>query len=101
MRDGSTKLYSKHLLILVKPAESTKQDRSRLGITITKKVDKRAVARNRFKRLIRELFRLNRFKLQQNFDIVVIARFGAHECSLNQLSKEFLGALKKKGFLKK
>lgn len=47
--------------------------RSRLGITVSKKVGK-AVTRNRIKRIIREYFRLNRGILQGRLDINVIAR---------------------------
>jgi ribonuclease P protein component len=50
--------------------------RSRLGITVTKKVGN-AVARNRIKRCVREYFRLNRHRLRGNWDINVIAKKSA------------------------
>ena len=49
------------------------KDHSRLGITVTKKVG-HAVARNRIKRLIREHFRQNRYKLSNSWDIKVVAK---------------------------
>ncbi|MGE4267610.1 MAG: ribonuclease P protein component [Deferribacterales bacterium] len=36
------------------------EDRTRVGITVSKKVDKRAVVRNLIKRRLREIFRRNR-----------------------------------------
>ncbi len=45
----------------------------RLGLSVSRKVGK-AVVRNRWKRLIREAFRLTRAKLPQGVDLVVIPR---------------------------
>lgn len=43
----------------------------RLGISITKKC-KSAVTRNRFKRLIREVFRQNQNEIPQNYDYLIM-----------------------------
>ncbi|NUQ66254.1 MAG: ribonuclease P protein component [Pirellulales bacterium] len=48
----------------------------RLGLSVSRKVG-RAVVRNRWKRLIREAFRLTRPRLPQGIDLVVIPRQGA------------------------
>ena len=48
-------------------------DRSRVGITVSRKVSTRAVKRNRVKRLIRESFRTYQFS-GDGLDIVVIAQ---------------------------
>jgi len=50
----------------------------RLGITVTRKV-KRAVDRNRIKRLLREAFRRNRCLFPLQSDLVVIARPGVEK----------------------
>ena len=50
-------------------------DRVRLGLSVSRKVGG-AVARNRWKRLIREAFRLSRDKLPTGFDLIVIPRVG-------------------------
>jgi ribonuclease P protein component len=48
----------------------------RLGVSVSRKVGK-AVIRNRWKRLIREAFRLTRGTLPKGVDLVVVPRRGA------------------------
>ncbi|MBN2292748.1 MAG: ribonuclease P protein component [Pirellulales bacterium] len=50
-------------------------DHPRLGLSVSRKVG-RAVVRNRWKRLIREAFRLSRHQLPDGVDFVVIPRLG-------------------------
>jgi ribonuclease P protein component len=52
---------------------ASRHGRSRLGITVTKKVG-HAVKRNRIKRFAREYFRLNRHRLAGAWDINIIAK---------------------------
>ena len=59
-------------LILYSPNDSNS---AQLGIAISKKNVKKAVQRNRIKRIIRETFRQNR-KALGSMDIVVLARSG-------------------------
>lgn len=61
---------------------------SRIGITITKKIDKRSARRNRLKRRIKEIFRINRHKFQYTADIVVVALNGATEIDFAQIRKD-------------
>jgi ribonuclease P protein component len=63
-------------------------DRSRLGITVTRKVGK-AAQRNRIKRLVREYFRLNRQHLNQNWDINIVAKKKAADLS-SEKAESFL-----------
>ncbi|PPD30088.1 MAG: ribonuclease P protein component [Methylomonas sp.] len=58
----------------------------RLGLAIAKKAIKKAVARNRIKRTVRESFRLQR-QLIINIDIVVLARGDAAHADAQILRK--------------
>lgn len=62
---------------------------SRLGITIPARVG-RAVVRNRIKRRLREIFRLNRERIPSGWDIVVNPRPQAAEAEFDKLTREFL-----------
>ncbi len=50
------------------------RDYPRLGISIGRKKVRRAVARNRIKRLLREAFRLGKEELPAGLDLVVVPR---------------------------
>ena len=71
---------------------SGKTDRTRLGITVTKKVGCAAV-RNKIKRRVREYFRTNKESFQGVLDINIIAKKGADalssEATLNSLRHIF------------
>ena len=97
VQEHGRKLYSKHFVILV---SGTDLPQSRLGVTITRKIDSRAVVRNRIRRRVREVFRLNRHLLERCCDIVVIARSHAQECSFADIRREILGALYHGNFMK-
>lgn len=56
----------------------------RLGLAISRRFAKTAVARNRIKRMIRESFRLNQDGLS-GVDIVVLARDGVDRLSTHEL----------------
>ncbi len=71
----------------------------RAGFIASKKVSKRAVDRNRAKRLMREVFRLNKHKLK-NFDIVFIARKGILGKKYQDVESDFLRLATRVGLLK-
>jgi ribonuclease P protein component len=64
------RVQNEHFIAVFAPNQ---RGRSRIGITITKKVGP-AVTRNRIKRIVREYFRLNRHDLTGNWDINLIAK---------------------------
>lgn len=71
---------------------------ARLGLAVSRKVDPRAVGRNRIKRALREVFRQHRGELVAG-DYVVVARPAAREATREQLERHFLDVLRRLGAL--
>ena len=69
----------------------------KLGITATKKIDKRAVVRNTIKRKVREIFRTlvknNTDLFINNCDYEVITRKSILDISFTELQNEFIKSL--------
>ncbi len=78
------KSQTSHFVVLRK---SNDKGESRLGLTVSTKVGN-AVTRNRIKRLVREFFRRHSGELPSAQDIVIIARKGAGELSLEEAARE-------------
>lgn len=64
----------------------------RLGLTVTRRVGS-AVARNRVKRVLRDLFRRHREELPVALDLVVNAHRSVLALPARRLEREFLGAV--------
>lgn len=73
---------------------------NRLGYTVSTRLG-HAVVRNRVRRRLREIVRLNAPRLQTGWDIVIVARSRAVEAPYRKLDAAFLGACEKLGLLKK
>ena len=71
---------------------------NRIGITVSKKLG-HAVIRNRTRRRLREIYRLNEEKFQPGWDIVVVARSRAVDARFDRLTKSYLTLAKKAGVL--
>ena len=84
---------------LVLYARKNRTDGNRVGITVSKKLGK-AHVRNRTRRRIREVYRLNEDKFQPGWDIVVVARTKSVDAEFGRLTKSYLGLAKKAGLLK-
>jgi ribonuclease P protein component len=65
------------------------QSCTKLGITVSRRYGI-AVERNRFKRVVREAFRLCRAQLRIGFDINVKPRHAAHRARSSDIQSEFL-----------
>ena len=71
---------------------------NRVGITVSKKLGK-AHVRNRTRRRIREVYRLNEEKFLPGWDIVIVARTKAVEAEFSRLTQSCLTLAKKAGLL--
>ena len=72
---------------------------NRLGITAGLKLG-RAVDRNRARRRIRELYRLNENRMKRGWDIVIVARSAAIDGDFREMQKSFLRLCAKVHLLK-
>lgn len=73
-----------HTGLFIAVNEESAADRTRLGITVSRRVGK-AVSRNRIKRVAREYFRKNRQRIPGQRDIHIIAKQGAAERTNQEL----------------
>lgn len=72
---------------------------SRLGISVRKKFGN-SVKRNRIKRLIKEVFRLNRENIKDGYDFIVIPRISAVNADFFVIEKSLTGLFKRVGLWK-
>lgn len=72
---------------------------NRVGITAGKKLG-HAVARNRTRRRLREVYRLNEDKFLPGYDIVIVARTRAVDAPFDKLTAAYLSLAKKAGILR-
>lgn len=84
---------------LVLYARPNRTGGNRIGITVSKKLG-HAVVRNRIRRRLREVYRLNEEKFQPGWDIVVVARSRCIEADFQSLVNAYLSAAARAGILK-
>ena len=83
---------------LVLYARRNRENSNRVGITVSKKLGK-AHIRNRVRRRLREIYRLNEECFQPGWDIVVVARSRAIEADFGKLTRAYLQLADKAGIL--
>ena len=83
---------------LVLYTRRNRTDANRVGITVGKKLG-HAVVRNRTRRRLREVYRLNEEKFRCGWDIVVVARTRAVDATFQQLTRSYLSLAAKAGIL--
>ena len=71
---------------------------NRLGITVSKKLGN-AVARNKVRRRLREIYRLHERQIVRGYDLVVVSRVRACTADYHQLEAAFLSACAQLGLL--
>ncbi len=88
--------YADSFLVLY--ARRNRTGLNRVGITVSKKLG-HAVVRNRTRRRLREIYRLNETKFQPGWDIVVVARSRAVEAPFAKLTDSYLALAARAGIL--
>ena len=76
----------------------TKRSVNRVGFTVTVKLGK-AVVRNRVRRRLREIYRLNETKLLRGVDMIVVARGRSTTAAYRELERDYLCCCQKLGLL--
>ena len=85
--------------IMVLYARKNRTGTNRVGITVSKKLG-HAVVRNRVRRRLREVYRLNEAKFQPGWDIVVVARSRCISASFQDIVSAYLALAAKAGILR-
>ncbi|HWP42078.1 MAG TPA: ribonuclease P protein component [Blastocatellia bacterium] len=87
------KIHGRYFTAFVLP---TGEPRSRIGITATRKIGK-SVERNRARRLLREVFRKNKWLVPPGVDIVINVKGPLVEAGFSELEDDFISFLEKVG----
>ena len=77
----------------------SKRSVNRVGFTVTTKLGK-AVVRNRIRRRLREIYRLNEHRLTAGLDLVIVARGRSVSAPYAGLEKDFLTCCSKLGLFR-
>ena len=77
-----------YLVLYVRP---NRYGHNRLGVTVSTKLGK-AVVRNRIKRKLREVWRLNDGQMKQGFDMILVARGRSVKGVYREIEKAYLRA---------
>ena len=88
MREAPFKAFTKSFVLQMRPNE---KNETRFGFTVSKKISKSAVVRNKLRRQMREIARLSP-TLQEKYpshDFILIAREEALNRSYAQLTEDF------------
>ena len=80
-------------------AKKNRLDKNRVGITVSKKLGG-AVVRNRVRRRLREVYRLNEDRFLPGYDIVVVARSRAVDATFQDLCAAYMSAAEKISILR-
>lgn len=83
---------------LVLYARRNRTQENRVGLTVGKKLG-HAVIRNRIRRRLREIYRLNEHRFSPGWDIVVVARSRCIHADFSHLTTAYLSLAEKAGIL--
>jgi ribonuclease P protein component len=89
---SSRPFYTSALRLKLLPNRS---DFNRFAVVVSTKVSKKATKRNRLRRQIREIIRLNQPKIKSGYNIIISAQTAALNFDYQQLQQEFFKLLAK------
>lgn len=92
----NTKGYANSMLVLY--VRKNRLEQNRVGITVGKKLG-HAVVRNRVRRRLREVYRLNESRFRPGWDIVVVARTRCIQAPFEKLTDAYLSLAEQAGLL--
>lgn len=84
---------------LVIYCQRNRRGHSRLGVSVSTKLGC-AVVRNRVRRRIREIYRLNKAKMLPGYDLIVVTRVRAVETDYQKLDRTYLRLLEQLDLLR-
>ena len=87
----SKKIRGNYVIVF---ARENHLNHNRFGIVTSKKIGN-AVVRNRAKRQIREIIRININKIQIGYDVVIVAKFNIKEAIFEKIEIDLLRIIKK------
>lgn len=96
---GKSFFFSSPLFILKEKRNGL--ENNRFGIVVSKKVDKRAVVRNKIKRILRSSIVVLNRNMTAGHDMLVITRKEILNKKQDEVSKELKRAFEKSGFINK
>ena len=93
---GGKNFWNRNLVLYIK---KNNLEEPRLGITITKKVGN-AVVRNKIRRRIKEIYRLNLHKIKGGYDLIIIPKKNVVDISFKDLESALNHILKRSNMFK-
>lgn len=97
LKNGMT---TRSKFLTIRYSKNNKRVHSRFSVVVSKKISKRAVVRNRIRRRVYEILRLQLPRIQSAYDVVVIVNeLSVQDLSSLELNKMLIGLLEKESLL--